>query len=1205
MCSSAPYGRKKRPRSAAAAANILQSGKPSLCELDGGESGEAPLGAVGAVEDSRTTVQEFNTLVALYREQVIAVGEVSSDGASLRVQMHHTRTKGCSVARAAHHDLAVISGSGPEDGEIQPEICRLFIQLQCCLEMFVTEMLKSLWLQGALQLHRRGKDTYAEPRVDFKVDESSDVPILDDSSSSPLNYHQEPWLVTTDMENIERDMREMRNLLSKLRDAMPLPLKNQDDSSLLNLTPYPLVTQRKRRFSGLCCVPVAMATTTPTGSSLVLLLLQVVGWLTPSLACFCEHYPWSPWSICSRTCNYGTQQRSRYVNMSTCILPNERRASNPDRTCNSMNFVYDDYFWKNSCYSFCKGNDWRACNEEACPIQCRLSEFGEWSNCSPCAKKQARTHTHFRTRSVLQPSQFGGAACSEVLMEQRPCHPETECRLPEVNCKEQFKCDNGRCINATLTCNTQNDCDDNSDERDCGGSFRSVCPREVRVPPGSDLVANGFDAMAEESRAPVLNNRFMGAGECNVKRPESIILYYRAPHNFEHFEIKVGITDDFKNQASQVTTSTLNVENSRSSSSFNGLFRARQPSRKDSTMFRVHQVLPVSTFKVRDPKDLVLSGPFLQFLSALPLEYNYPMYRDIFRRFGTHYYASGSLGGKYDMIYQYDTEVVTSSGDIAEEFSQCIFKENLQFYFFYTKYTSSRRCSNTQMTEKYKGSYMSAAKKCHSLVQGGQAREAARLNWESGGVAPPREAYSEWSQSVIQNPIVVDYKLLPIVDLVRGLPCAATKRRLLRQALVTYLQEFDVCKCVPCPNNAVVVLSGTECKCLCRTGTFGANCEKRSPEAVDGSWSCWGPWDDCGAAMKRQRKRSCNNPTPLRGGQPCQGPSTEWETCHISLFEQQATCDNDDDFKVGLRDELPPGVVGCLRPKRVPNSYFRQGKPYFVVGEAEEFTCFTGFENDGSSFIRCRPDFTWSDPNGECVKMVCTAPVIPEELVLYPSKKEYRVGRSVGLNCNAPGKVPNALGSIKCTSSLTWEPALPSNLACVDATPFVPEVRCGPGQERQGSACVCIDRARCLSYQDDLCALNMNVNVTVPMSTCSLQAARCHGDPYVFVNMGRCGVSPAQLEWVRFRAHMASYSVAQEPCGADLCYDWETCRLVSTGRRCLCRAPRDCPRQDQGQTFCMKLVSNRKKEASLCLMASLKCSSPKTEFLHEGPCEAA
>ena len=47
----------------------------------------------------------------------------------------------------------------PEDGEIHPEICRLFIQLQCCLEMFVTEMLKSMCLLGVLQLHRKSTVT--------------------------------------------------------------------------------------------------------------------------------------------------------------------------------------------------------------------------------------------------------------------------------------------------------------------------------------------------------------------------------------------------------------------------------------------------------------------------------------------------------------------------------------------------------------------------------------------------------------------------------------------------------------------------------------------------------------------------------------------------------------------------------------------------------------------------------------------------------------------------------------------------------------------------------------------------------------------------------------------------------------------------------------------------------------------------------------
>ncbi|XP_036435679.1 regulator of G-protein signaling 7-binding protein A [Colossoma macropomum] len=230
--SSAPTGRKTRP--------VLQLGKPGERE---------PERAEGA--DCRMVVQEFNTLVALYRELVISVGEISVDCPSLRAEMHKTRTKGCEMARTAHQKLSAISG--PEDGEIHPEICRLFIQLQCCLEMYLTEMLKSVCLLGSLQLHRRGKDSSALLKPESRKEESSDIPILEDTSSSPLEQ-QAHCHVATDIENIERDMTEMKNLLSKLRETMPLPLKNQDDSSLLNLTPYPLVRQRKRRFFGLCCL---------------------------------------------------------------------------------------------------------------------------------------------------------------------------------------------------------------------------------------------------------------------------------------------------------------------------------------------------------------------------------------------------------------------------------------------------------------------------------------------------------------------------------------------------------------------------------------------------------------------------------------------------------------------------------------------------------------------------------------------------------------------------------------------------------------------------------------------------------------------------------------------------------------------------------------------------------------------------------------
>ncbi|KAK2818864.1 hypothetical protein Q5P01_024425 [Channa striata] len=251
-------------------------------------------------------------------------------------------------------------------------------------------------------------------------------------------------------------------------------------------------------------------------SSLFVLLLQLLSCISAGLACQCDRYSWSPWSACSSTCNHGTQQRRRY-------------------------FQYDDYYWKSSCAQLCDSHEQRGCNEQACPINCLLTEFGPWSDCSPCAKKQ------FRTRSVLRPSQFGGSQCSVELSEERPCYPATQCRLPPIDCKGDFKCDNGRCINSTLTCNRQNDCGDNSDEKDCVNPT-VVCPVEKRVAPGSDLVANGFDALAEEPRGAVLDNNFMG-GSCIIKRPPSTLLYHRIPYNFEAFDIKVGLLEDFSIEA--------------------------------------------------------------------------------------------------------------------------------------------------------------------------------------------------------------------------------------------------------------------------------------------------------------------------------------------------------------------------------------------------------------------------------------------------------------------------------------------------------------------------------------------------------------------------------------------------------------------------------------------------------------------------------
>lgn len=104
----------------------------------------------------------------------------------------------------------------------------------------------------------------------------------------------------------------------------------------------------------------------------------------------------------------------------------------------------------------------------------------------------------------------------------------------------------------------------------------------------------------------------------------------------------------------------------------------------------------MSKFTVKDPLDLVLSLPFLQFLHALPLDYNYALYREIFQRFGTHYYSSGKLGGHYDLLYQYSREELTTSGTTALSVGHT----NLQLQLEMSKYASGNKDLSSVLTCK-------------------------------------------------------------------------------------------------------------------------------------------------------------------------------------------------------------------------------------------------------------------------------------------------------------------------------------------------------------------------------------------------------------------------------------------------------------------------------------------------------------------------
>jgi hypothetical protein len=95
----------------------------------------------------------------------------------------------------------------------------------------------------------------------------------------------------------------------------------------------------------------------------------------------CEYTPWEPWGECSSTCK-GTKMRHR-----------------------SVLTVHRDYH--------CSGSlvDTSSCGVSVCPVDCRMSKWGEWSTCS----KQCGKGSRKRVRSVQRPAASGGKQCPPLV----------------------------------------------------------------------------------------------------------------------------------------------------------------------------------------------------------------------------------------------------------------------------------------------------------------------------------------------------------------------------------------------------------------------------------------------------------------------------------------------------------------------------------------------------------------------------------------------------------------------------------------------------------------------------------------------------------------------------------------------------------------------------------------------------------------------
>ncbi|KAM4708610.1 complement component C6-like [Discoglossus pictus] len=915
-------------------------------------------------------------------------------------------------------------------------------------------------------------------------------------------------------------------------------------------------------------------------------------------SCFCEHYPWASWSACSKTCNHGTQSRAR-------------------------NIVVDDYYRKNLCDQLCTKYETRACNEDACPINCLLGDYGPWSECDPCLKKQ------FRVRELVRPSQFGGESCSGTLVDSRICIPTKICNIEEQDCSGKFKCDTGRCIPKNLKCNGDNDCNDNSDERGC--RKQSLCKRSFENIPGIQLMGNGFNYLSGEGRGEVLDNSFFG-GKCTTISGNGTGAnrkFYRQPANIQslNFEMK-NEQDDVVSKFYKsltplkagssghgVSTSSgssffifpilfASFSNTKSTSTSSIREAVEASYKKNSNFIRINKVISVSNFTMKS-KDLRISDVFASALTSLPLEYNYPLYSRIFDNFGTHYVSGGLMGGSYDLLYQYSSEDLKTSGLTEQESSYCSRTETLRFIFIFPVHEVKHRCETNKLSIKSEGSFLQSSERSISLVKGGRAEYAAALAWKKDGAFPDSNIYKNWVASTIENPEIVEYQLSPILDLVKGFPCAVTKRRNLQKAFAKYLETFDPCICSPCPNNAKPVLIGTECLCVCQSGTYGESCSKRAPDynsdAVDGYWSCWSTWSPCDASSTRRRTRECNNPAPLNGGKPCEGENTQEDDCHVSILaEKEALCINEDEEKKEVDIEEPERDTGCPLPDPPENGFFINEKKWYAIAEEAEIACVTGYELTGYQFLRCLPDGTWKQENTECRRMTCPRPSASDDITIFKFQSEYKIGETIQLSC-PDGFIVTGQTVYTCGHDLEWNPPIVTKLNCEKETQTVLQGDCNPGEKQVGSECVCMSpETDCGHYTEDMCIFDTAIDNYITMSRCRFLAERCLRIKQLhFLNNGRC--KNVNLDWVRDRTNLAKNSTKKEPCGYDFCYDWEICSAES---QCTCLIPYQCP-DNKDQQYCIKTgASRRQRTVNLCSLGAIKCTKMKAEIQYVGPCTA-
>uniref|UniRef100_A0A452ISC3 Complement component C9 n=1 Tax=Gopherus agassizii TaxID=38772 RepID=A0A452ISC3_9SAUR len=536
------------------------------------------------------------------------------------------------------------------------------------------------------------------------------------------------------------------------------------------------------------------------------------------------------------------------------------------------------------------------------PIDCKLSRWSEWGPCDPCSNLK------FRSRSVQQFGQFRGKRCLESLGNSQSCKTSIACpEEQEIDCGADFRCDSGRCIKKRLVCNVDNDCGDFSDESDCERDPKSPCrDPDIEVSEIGRTAGQGISILGMQPMASPFENEYFN-GLCDRVRDGNTRTYYRKPWNVaflnydtkadkrftteffydhvtmikevyrekqEHFSVSMSVkyTPTEKNQGTSVNASL-------------GYHKTCLivPFVQKQTFMHVKGKIQLGRFQMRS-RDVRLTDAFLEDLKFLPTEYDKGEYFSFLEMYGTHYAVSGTVGGKYELLYVLDNYAMSLKEVTVEDVKECLgyhldvslVNKELDF----KGGVKGGKCENTHDDDAVIDDII-------SLVEGGKIDFSVKIKEMllRNAKVVDVEDYIQWATSLIDAPVVIQQKPSPIHTLVPvKMKDAHIKKQNLERAIEDYITEYSVCKCEPCKNGGTLLLVDGECMCLCSSYFKGDACQipksrdDEDKKVTDGGWSCWTAWSHC-VQGERTRTRQCNNPAPGPGGRPCQGDSIEKSYC--------------------------------------------------------------------------------------------------------------------------------------------------------------------------------------------------------------------------------------------------------------------------------------------------------------------------------------